>query len=52
MNSVEGLAQLSREMVHQASLISYLNAFGLYSLVSAAAIPLILFISRPAKKAP
>ena len=33
MNSVEGLAQLSREMVHQASLISYLNAFGLYSLV-------------------
>lgn len=52
INSVEGLAQLSREMVHQASLISYLNAFGLYTMVSAAAIPLILFISRPAKKAP
>ncbi len=48
--TVQGLASLSREMVHQASLISYLNAFGLYTITSAAAIPLILFISRKSKK--
>lgn len=47
IGSVEGLARLSAEMVHQASLISYLNAFGLYTLASAAAIPLILLVSRP-----
>ena len=50
-DTVGGLARLSREMVHQASLISYLNAFGLYTLASAAAIPLILLVSRPPKKA-
>jgi DHA2 family multidrug resistance protein len=48
--SVEGLARLSREIVHQAALISYLNAFGLFTVASAAAIPLILFVSRPPKK--
>ena len=47
VNTVEGLARLSAEMVHQASLISYLNAFGMYTLASAAAIPLILLVSRP-----
>ena len=46
-STVEGLARLSREMVHQASLISYLNGFGMYTLASAAAIPLILLVSRP-----
>jgi DHA2 family multidrug resistance protein len=51
MGTVEGLARLSKEMVHQASLISYLNAFGLYTLASLAAIPLILLVSRPEKKA-
>lgn len=51
MGSVEGLARLSAEMVHQASLISYINAFGLYTLASAAAIPLILLVSRPPSKA-
>lgn len=49
INGVEGLARMSREIVHQASLISYLNAFGMYTLASAAAIPLILFVSRPVK---
>lgn len=50
ISSVEGLARLSAEMVHQASLMSYLNAFGLYTLASAAAIPLILLVSRPGAK--
>jgi len=46
IGSTEGLARLSAEMVHQASLISYLNAFGLYTLASAAAIPMILLVSK------
>jgi len=50
MDSVESLAALSKEMARQAAMISYLNAFGLYTLVSAAAIPLILLVSKPQKK--
>ncbi len=51
MDSVESLAILSKEMARQAAMISYLNAFGMYTLVSAAAIPLILLVSKPKKKA-
>lgn len=51
VGTVKGLEQLSREIAHQASMISYLNAFGLYTIASAAAIPLILFISRTASEA-
>jgi len=47
--SVESLARLSEEMARQAAMISYLNAFGIYTLVSAAAIPLILLVARPPK---
>ena len=47
--SVESLARLSEEMARQATMISYLNAFGLYTLVAAAAIPLIFLVSRPEK---
>ena len=47
MNSVESLATLSKEIARQAAMISYLNAFGMYTLVSAAAIPLILLVSKP-----
>jgi len=35
----------------QAAMISYLNAFGMYTLVSAAAIPLILLVSKAQNKA-
>lgn len=48
--STEALARLSEEMARQAAMISYLNAFGLYTLVSAAAIPLILLVARTPKK--
>ncbi|MBO6522065.1 MAG: DHA2 family efflux MFS transporter permease subunit [Rhodospirillales bacterium] len=51
LDTVEGLARMSQEIVHQASLISYLNAFGMYTLASAAAIPLIMFITSPKKAA-
>lgn len=50
MDSVEGLARLSREMARQAAMIGYLNAFGLYTLACALAMPLIFFVAR-AKKA-
>jgi len=49
-DNLSGLAGLSREIAHQASLISYLNAFGMYTVASAAAIPLILFVSRPGNR--
>jgi DHA2 family multidrug resistance protein len=49
--TVEGLASLSKEIARQAAMISYLNAFGMYTLVSAAAIPLILLVSKPQNKA-
>jgi DHA2 family multidrug resistance protein len=51
IDTVEGLARLSGEIFHQASLISYLNTFGMYTLASALAIPLIMFITSPKKKA-
>lgn len=51
INTVEGLSRLSNEIFHQASLLSYLNAFGLYTMASALAIPLIMFVSSPKKKA-
>jgi DHA2 family multidrug resistance protein len=44
-----GLARLSKEITRQASMIGYLNAFGLYTLVSALAIPLILLVGRRAR---
>ncbi len=47
MDDAQSLARLSKEMARQAAMISYLNAFGLYTLVSAAAIPLILLVSKP-----
>lgn len=50
MGTVEGLARLSQEITHQAALISYLNAFGLYTLFSALAIPLILLVRRPGSR--
>ena len=51
IDTVEGLSRLSNEIFHQASLLSYLNAFGLYTMASALAIPLIMFVSSPKKKA-
>jgi len=44
--SVGGLARLSKEMNRQAAMIGYINAFGLYTLASALAIPLILMVGR------
>jgi len=50
IDTANGLAHFSHEIFHQASLISYLNAFGTYTMVSALAIPFIVFVSSPKKK--
>src|SRR5262245_38125687 len=42
--TVGGLARLSKEIARQAAMLGYINAFGLYTLCSALAIPLILFV--------
>ena len=39
-----GLAKLSKEIGRQAAMLGYINAFGLYTLASALAIPLILLV--------
>ncbi len=44
--TLQGLARLSREIDRQAAMIGYINAFGLYMAVSAAAIVIVLFIRR------
>jgi MFS transporter, DHA2 family, multidrug resistance protein len=43
----QGLARLGREVNRQASAIAYVNAFGLFTLVAAAAIPFALLFSSP-----
>ena len=47
--SVGGLAKLSKEIGRQAAMLGYINAFGFYTLASALAIPLILFVGRRAR---
>jgi DHA2 family multidrug resistance protein len=42
--TVTGLAKLSKEIGRQAAMLGYINAFGLYTLASAMAIPLILLV--------
>ena len=44
--SVAGLAKLSKEIGRQAAMVGYINAFGIYTLASALAIPLILLIGK------
>jgi len=45
-DSVGGLAKLAKEINRQAAMLGYINAFGLYTLCSALAIPLILMVGR------
>ena len=49
VESVQGLARLSREIGRQAAMLGYINAFGYYTLCSALAVPLILLIGRRAR---
>jgi DHA2 family multidrug resistance protein len=49
MDSLTGLARLAREINRQAAMIGYLNAFGMYTLASALAVPVILFVAGRAR---
>jgi DHA2 family multidrug resistance protein len=44
VDSVRGLASLSKEITRQATLIAYLNAFGLFTTACAMTLPLILLL--------
>jgi MFS transporter, DHA2 family, multidrug resistance protein len=49
VDSVRGLASLSKEITRQATLIAYLNAFGLFTTACALTLPLILLMrGKPA----
>jgi DHA2 family multidrug resistance protein len=41
-----GLSRLSREVTRQASVIAYINAFGLFTIVAACAVPAALLLRR------
>jgi DHA2 family multidrug resistance protein len=44
VDSIRGLASLSKEITRQATLIAYLNAFGLFTTACAMTLPLILLM--------
>ena len=48
LDTLSGLARLSREVTRQATMIAYLNAFGLFTVACAITLPLILLMrGRP-----
>jgi MFS transporter, DHA2 family, multidrug resistance protein len=47
--TLHGIARLGREIERQSALIAYVNAFGLYTLVAAAAIPIALAFKSSAR---
>lgn len=49
LDTLSGLARLAKEMNRQATMIGFSNAFLLYTLVSALAIPLCLLVKPPRK---
>jgi len=50
VESVPGLARLSREIGRQAAMIGYLDAFALYTAASAVAIAMVLLVRRRARR--
>lgn len=49
-STLTGLSQISREVTRQSAMIAYLNAFGLFTLVAALAIPVALLTKPPPKR--
>lgn len=47
IDSLPGIARLSKEMVRQATMIGFTNAFLLYTVLSALSIPLCLLVKPP-----
>jgi DHA2 family multidrug resistance protein len=52
VDSAAGLAKLSAEMMRQATLIGYTNAWWLYTLAAAASLPIVLLARLPRMRAP
>ena len=50
IDSLDGVARAGKEVERQASMIGYINAFYLFSAVSFAIVPFILFLKRPEGK--
>ncbi|MGE0767554.1 MAG: DHA2 family efflux MFS transporter permease subunit [Hyphomicrobiaceae bacterium] len=51
VGTAPSLQRLSFEVARQSALIGYINTFGLFTVVSAAAIPLAILLRRPQKTA-
>ena len=49
-SSLAGLSSLSKEISRQSAMIAYLNAFGLFTLVAALAIPVALLTRPPPRR--
>ena len=47
IDTVTGLARISAELVNQANMIGFINAFGLYTLACVIVLPLIPFVRPP-----
>jgi MFS transporter, DHA2 family, multidrug resistance protein len=45
-DSVTGLAAIGKEIARQAAMFGYLNAFGMYTVMSLVAIPLVLMLGK------
>ena len=48
VESLPGIARLSKEITRQATMIGFTNAFTMYTVLSAIAVPLCL-LARPAR---
>ena len=46
IDTLPGLARLSKELTRQAAMIGYLDAFAMYTAASAAAVVLVLLVRR------
>lgn len=51
VDTLQGIARLSREMVRQSTMIGFSNAFLLYTVLSALAIPLCMLVKPPKRAA-
>ena len=49
--SLGGLSKLSDEILRQASMIGYINAFAAYTILSIAILPLVFFVRVPKRAA-
>jgi DHA2 family multidrug resistance protein len=47
VGTAPSLQRLSHEITRQSAVIAYINAFGLFTVVSAAAVPLVVMLRRP-----